>query len=328
MKLYSGNFMIIIAFVFVLSSCAVPPTIQPTTIAPTATIKPTPTQLKYQVSLSVLDDANTPIPAAKIFWGEQIYNSDNNGNWKTSTLNPEFKIKIWAQGYSLQEYTTTLQPGNNSLQIIMTQDTNGLQLKDLNHDGYKLVFVEDFQDNFLDCAKTGNGDIVADETTPGNMLLLVDLSSLDTIFSCAFGPVNIQDAIIEVDFRYPEIRYDDFDASKQIYNWQGFSISFRDYFTVEGYPIHVPWGSQIQVRDFSTDDWKYPIVVNRNFDENRWYTFTTKYNANKVDVSLDQKLLFTYLDPPSIMNSSPANIGAFGKAIIQFDNIKMWVPTE
>ena len=162
---------------------------------------------------------------------------------------------------------------------------------------------------------------------PENYLLLVDLRNLDEGFTCSFGPTNIENAIIEVDFRYVDIRYDDF-TEVEYYNWQGYSIQFRDGFKVEGYPLKWKWGPKLQILDFTEDDWKFPLSVDKSIQEARWYQLNTKYEGNKVEVRMDGSMQFTYLNPPSNINSDPAQIGAFSQAHIQFDNIKMWIPSE
>lgn len=326
--------LVVFITLFFIAGCTIKSkdqeTIEPT-LEPTQEViitqEPTPTIPSYDVSLTILDEFNVPIPGARVTSGNQIDNIDDTGIWKATTQNSDYAVTVWAQGFLPQVLRTNLLPGNNNLNIILKADPFGLKPSEMVLKGYKLVFVEDFQDNVVDCIKDGNGNIIDDETNPGNKVLLVDLRNVDTVFTCSFGPVGIQDAIIEYDFRYPEIRYDDFVVNES-YNWQGFGLTFRDKFSVEGYPLHVPWGSQIQIRDFSTDDWSFPIAVNRNILENQWYKITTIYNKNSVEVKIDNKSLFDYLNPPTMINSAPANFGAYGKALIQFDNVKMWVPSE
>jgi len=279
------------------------------------------------VEINVVDEEGNSIPEAKIIQSETIEFSDDQGVWGKSFQSPEFSINVWAQGYLLQEYSTVLSPGDHEITIQLLNDPFGLQMADLTIDGYELVFVEDFQDNISDCIIHGNGAVVMDDSNPGNHLLLVDLRNLDEGFYCSFGPTNIENAIIEVDFRYVDIRYNDFEKD-EYYNWQGYAIGFRDGFDVQGYPLQWEWGPKLQIRDFTEDEWKFPLVVDKSIREARWYTLSTKYDGNKVEVRMDGSLQFNYLNPPTMINTEPALIGAFVKAHIQFDNIKMWIPSE
>ena len=175
-------------------------------------------------------------------------------------------------------YKTILHPCNrveNNIQIQLSEDPFGLEMSNLALDGYELVFVEDFQDNIANCVIEGNGNVVVDDTNPENYLLLVDLRNIDEGFICSFGPTDIENAILEVDFRYPEIRFTD--AEK----WQGYTIGFRDGFVVKGFPIQVPYEPTLQIRDFSGDSWKFPVHIKQGIQENRWYTLSTNMMVQK-----------------------------------------------
>jgi len=327
------------ALLTISSSCAVvstpiPPTLTPipptlSPIPPTLTPEPTATAppIVYNVAIDVVDENGNPIPEAKIVQGETVEFADNQGVWHKSIQSSELSISVWAQGYLLQKHSSNLQPGDNKIHLQLSADPLGLQTADLTRDGYKLVFVEDFQDNISDCVIDGNGNIALDDTNPENYLLHVDLRNLESGFSCSFGPTNIQDAIIEIDFRYVDIRYTDF-KENDYYNWQGYYIQFRDSFDVEGYPLQVPWGATLQIRDFTENEWKYPITQKKSIQENRWYQLSTKYDGTKVEVQMDGSLRFTFLKPPTMRNTNPSSFGAFSQANIQFDNIKMWIPND
>ena len=304
-----------------------PSTITPSPIPPTLTPEPIATPIVYNVEINVVDEEGNSIPEAKIIQDEIVEFTDDQGVWRKSFQNPEFSINVWAQGYLLQEYSSVLNPGDHEILTQLLNDPFGIQDPDLTLDGYELVFVEDFQDNISDCIIDGNGAVVMDDSNQENQLLLVDLRNLDEGFTCSFGPTNIENAIIEVDFRYVDIRYNDFEDG-EYFNWQGYGIGFRDGFSVEGYPLQVEWGPQLQINDFTEDEWKFPLVVDRSIREARWYKLSTKYDENKVEVRMDGSLQFNYLNPPTMINTEPAHITAFSQAHIQFDNIKMWIPSE
>lgn len=314
----------------VLSSCAgaSTPVAPVSTATPPPTATATATPIIYNVTAHVIDENGAPLSKAKIIQGEIVEFTDTQGIWQKSGQSSDLSIKIWAQGYLPQEHSSTMQAGNNKIQIQLLPDPAGLKAADLEKEGYELAFVEDFQDGISDCMIEGNGNVANDETNSGNQLMQVDLRNMDDSFICSFGPVNVQDALLEVDFRYPEIRYNDF-KENEYYNWQGYNMQFRDSFDVEGYPLQVPWGQTLQIRDFTNNDqWEFPITMKQNIQEKRWYQLSTRYEGTKVEVRLDGSLRFNYLNPPTMSNTAPSSISAFGQAYIQFDNIKMWIPKE
>jgi hypothetical protein len=333
MKKVSLSICTLVLLAVLIAGCApaptpVPPT--PSPIPPTNTPEPTATPIVYGVEIMVTDEEGNPISDAKIIQDEMVEAANDQGVWSGSTQASELSVSVWAQGYLLQEYSSTLQSGENKLDVKLAVDPFGLLTDELARDGYELVFVEDFQDNISDCVIDGNANIATDETDAGNSLLLVDLRNLNDGFTCSFGPTNLENAMLEVDFRYPEIRYTDFnnDKDSEYYNWQGYAIQFRDGFNVGGYPIQVPWGPTLQIVDFTEDEWKFPMSMEQGIQENRWYALRTTYDGKSVEVRLDGALRFNFLNPPTMNNTEPSNIGAFGQAYIQFDNIKMWVPIE
>lgn len=321
---------------FSLSSCgqsssnvsALPPTVTTVSLPTlTSTTIPVPTQtpVVYNASVSIVDENGLPISNAKIIQGETIDFSDNQGIWHVVSQTPNLSIAVWAQGFKFQEYQSNLEAGNNNIQIQLSPDPLGLNRSSLEEDGYELVFIEDFQDKIVDCELDGNGNLFMDESNSENYLLLVDLRNMDEFFECAFGPENIEDGIIEIEFRYPEIRYNDFKDGE--YNhWQGYFVYFRDNFDVEGYPLQSEWGPTLQIRDFSNEDeWKFPITVTKYMAEERWYRLNVKFEGSKIEVRMDDTLIFNYLNPPSLINTTQPSFGAFARAYITFDNIKLWI---
>ena len=299
------------------------------TPVPTNTSEPTATStpIPYNVAIEVIDESGNPLPDAKVIQEKMVEFTDNQGLWRKTSQISELSISVWAQGYLLQNYSSSLQSGENSIQIQLSIDPFGLGEADLALDGYELVFVEDFQDNIANCVIEGNGNVAVDDTNPENNLLLADLRNLDENFSCSFGPINLENAILEVDFRYVDIRFNDFEDD-EYHNWQGYFMEFRDGFSVAGYPLHVPWGATLQITDYTEEEWKFPITIRQGIQENRWYTLRTKYQGEKVEVRMDGSLKFNFLNPPTMINSEPSSIGAFNESHIQFDNIKMWIPVE
>ena len=292
----------------------------------TPTPEPTATPIIYELKIEVKDEEGNPIPNAKIIT-DDVSVTDEGGIWESSTTETDFTASVWGQGYSLQEISAALNPGSNSLQIELAADPNGLQIADLEKEGYELIFVEDFQDGIIDCGLSGNAGLSSDEAVEGNKLLLVDLRNLEDGFHCDFGPTGIKNAFIEVDFRYPDILFSDYETDNY-YHWQGYVIYFRDGFDVEGYPLRVPWGPTLQIRDYREDAWQYPITVRQTIENNRWYNFSTNWEDDRVDVWINGSRRFSYLSAPETTNSDPAGIAAFSQAYVEFDNIKMWIPVE
>lgn len=315
-------------------SCAVVstpvPTSTPIPLTSTATPLPTATAtpIVYNVSVNIVDENGKPMPNAKIIQDETVELTDDKGIWQKSSQSPDLSIKVWAQGYLLQEHPLTLQVGDNKIQIQLSPDAFGLKTTDLEKEGYELAFVEDFQDGISDCTINGNGNVASDDVDSGNQILLADLRNIDEHFECSFDPINIEDGIIEIEFRYPEIRYREF-KENDYYHWQGYFVYFRDNFTVEGYPLQVPWGATLQIRDFTDkNEWKYPVTLKQNIQEKRWYQLNVKFDGTRVEVRMDGSLRFTFLKPPSLINSDTSSFGAFSQAYIQFDNIKLWIPKK
>jgi len=308
------------------TSTSIPPTLTPVpstfTPVPTATATP----IIYNAIVNVVDENGNSLSNAKIIQDKTVELTDNQGTWRKSGQSSELSISVWAQGYLLQEHSSSMQAGDNEIQIQLLPDQFGLKTTDLEKEGYELVFVEDFQDGIVDCTIRGNGNIDMDDTDSANQLLLIDLRNLDDDFSCFFGPTNIQDAIIEVEFRYPEIRYKEIKDNVQ---WQGYYIEFRDDFNVVGTTLQVSWGHpSLEVMDFSTGERKVALEVRQDIQEKRWYKLSTKYDGTKVEVRMDDSLRFTFLNPPTMINSDQSHFGAFSQAYIQFDNIKMWTPKK
>lgn len=332
-KSIQSAFLAFVVLMVLLSGCApastpVPPTETP--IPPTSTPLPTATAMPivYNAVIHVVDEDGKPIANAKIIQGETVELTDNQGVWQKSGQSPDLSIKAWAQGYLLQEHSSTMQAGDNKIQIQLAPDPLGLKPADLEKEGYELVFVEDFQDGISDCAIDGNGNVTSDDANTGNQLLLADLRNIDEGFECSFAPKNVENGIIEIEFRYPEIRYSDF-KENDYYHWQGYFVYFRDKFDVEGYPLQPSWGQTLQIRDFTdNNEWKFPVTIKQNIQEKRWYQLNVKFDGARIEVRMDGSLKFNYLKPPSLVNSDTSSFGAFSQAYIQFDNIKLWIPKK
>lgn len=313
-----------------VSSCTVlatpvPPTLTPIppTFTPVPTFTPAPTATAtpviYNATVKVVGDNGDALSNAKIILGNTVELTDNQGLWGKSGLSPELSFSVWAQGYLLQEYSSNMEAGDNDIQVQLLPDPRGLSAADLEKEGYELVFVEDFQDGIADCTIQGNGNVTTDDTNSANQLLLVDLRNLEDGFSCFFGPINLQDAIIEVDFRYPEILYNDKKGE------QGYYVEFRDNFNIVGSTSKNP---SLMAIDFTYGERKPSLSVQQVIQAGRWYQLNTKYDGIKVEVRMDGFLRFTFLNPPSMINSDQAHFGAYSQAYIQFDNIKMWTPIK
>lgn len=303
---------------------------EPTPKPPTSVPEPTATPIVYSITLSVLDQLGEPLPGARIIRGDAAAYADERGIWTGETQETGFSAYVWDQGYLLSEVIAELVPGENRMEVTLEPDAFGLQPADLELEGYELAFVEDFQDNYIDCTVAGNGNVLPDEDEPGNYLLLADLRNLNESFSCTnIGPVDVQDGILEVSFKYPEIRYDDFkEGDGGYFNWQGFFTELRNGFSVSGYAIEPSWGATLQITDYREAEWDFPITMQQSFQEKRWYVLYSKYEGPKLEVRLNGELKFTYLNMPLSGNDEGAAFGAYNQADIQFDNIKLWVPVE
>lgn len=293
---------------------------------PTVAVKPTATPIVYNVTVDVLNEVGEPITDAKITHDGSVDTTDANGRWQYVSASGELTISVWGQGYTLSNQVLELQPGENAIQVQLSIDPFGLQITDLEREGYELVFVEDFQDGVVDCAIEGNGNLALDDSDAGNLLLYSYLNTLEDGFGCRFGPSGISDAVIEFDFRYPDIRYSEFSGDE--YSWQGYQVEFRDGFGVSGYPLLVSWGPTLQIYDYTDAEngLKFPVTVGQGIEENIWYTLGVAFEGNQVEVRMNDSLRFRYLNPPTMLSSNGATIGSFSGAEIEFDNIRMWIP--
>ncbi|NWG33810.1 MAG: hypothetical protein HXY42_05170, partial [Chloroflexi bacterium] len=96
----------------VSTSTPIPPTSTATPL-PTATATP----IVYNAAINVVDENGKSIANAKIIQGETVELTDNQGVWQKSSQSPDLSIKVWAQGYLLQEHSSTMQAGDNKVQI-------------------------------------------------------------------------------------------------------------------------------------------------------------------------------------------------------------------
>ena len=115
---------VILAFVFpivLLGGC-----LPVSTPAPTADAAP----ILYHAAVDVVDGDGKPIARARIMQGETVEFTDDQGLWQSSSQSPELSIKVWALGYLLQEKASTLQAGENKIQIQLSADPFVLRVSD------------------------------------------------------------------------------------------------------------------------------------------------------------------------------------------------------
>lgn len=131
-----------------MTAAAWTPTPLPT---PTPTPSPTPTPIPIDLTVSIVDEAGTPISGAYIEFPESgddtPVQSDELGqvSW-TNLAGESATFKIWAQGYFPVEQSAALQRGSNEVQETLQRDPFGLLPAEACAAGETLLYAEDFQD--------------------------------------------------------------------------------------------------------------------------------------------------------------------------------------
>ena len=335
------RFSVLILTLLLLSGCGasepVPEAAPATaTTAPTATLTPTPEPTStllptYNLSLQVTIPSETegetlPFANSDVKINNDLMHTDENGMIIFEALTENsLELTIWSQGYLAANSSISMQPGANESGVALEIDPYALQPEIF--EGYTIAYIEDFQDSSSDFIESkGNFGVFEDENDPGNYLLEVDLRDMDESFNGSFGETGINDFIVQVRFRYPEIDYYDF--SNDYHNWQGYGFDFRGAFSVQGYPLQVPWGPTFQFMDASEDNWQFPVTVPQSINEGRWYTLKVVATGSVVEGYINGVRRFRYLQAPEAQQEDNIQIIAFTKAWLQYDDIVLWVPAK
>jgi len=148
---------------------------------PTPPPTPTPTPIPYGLSVNLADADGNPINFAKISvaeLGEDLFEVDNSGSVSFQNLpGDSVSLSVSASGYLPQDISETIERGENTIDVILEVDPNGLLPKDACAEGETLIMVEDMQDqkmqgwsnlsNRLESGAPGV-EIVEDDQQPGN----------------------------------------------------------------------------------------------------------------------------------------------------------------
>ena len=129
-----SSIVLISAIVLLLAACA------------QATPEPTPTPILYDLDISVVDEDGAPVQATVDYEDESTTTAED-GTLSLSGLETSSPtLDVSAPGYFTNSVSQSLNPGANSLEVVMELDPNGLLLQNACAPGETLVYVDDFQD--------------------------------------------------------------------------------------------------------------------------------------------------------------------------------------
>jgi hypothetical protein len=98
----------------------------------------TATSIIYNVEIIVVDENGKPIHQAEIIQGNSVEFTDAQGVWKNSSQSPKLSIDVWTLRYLSQKYSTTLQSGDNKVQIQLLINPYVLRVADSTQNKYKM----------------------------------------------------------------------------------------------------------------------------------------------------------------------------------------------
>jgi hypothetical protein len=301
-------------------SCAVVSTFvpTPTPIPPTSTATPLPTPtatpIIYNAAVNVVDENGKPVSNAKISQDETIELTDNQGVWQKSSQSPNLSFNVWAQGYLSQEHSSTMQAGANNIQIQLSPDPFGLKPADLEKEGYKLVFVEDFQDGKEGFSELqGDWKVVDDIDNAGNKVIQVDQREISDMAEAIYKPDNnLESFSVQYKFRWLELT--PFTGSE----WQSMGFSFWNRYAIDMYAVNNGW---LQILDFSTDPWQFPVQSKNYFKVGTWYTIGIVVDGEEISLYVNERLLKKYKELQKGDTTSGFSLYALQHALGQFDDI-------
>ena len=140
-------------FTLILATCGPSATPgSPTTVGSAATPAPVePTAAPYELSVKVTNQDGDPITwATGIFQdlrNEVPMTTDSTGQMVWDNLsNSSGPLKVSAQGYIPTQQSLSLEPGSNTLSIVLEKDPNQLDPGKVCLPDQKILYVEDFED--------------------------------------------------------------------------------------------------------------------------------------------------------------------------------------
>ena len=145
---------------------------------------PTPTPLPYDLTVKVMDENSEPISLAHVQVveaGDEKKAVDESGEVKFMDVGGEsITLDIASPGYFLSESMHTIQRGENTIEVTLELDPNGLLPENACAAGETLIMVEDMQDQGVEgwsdlSARLESGapgvEIIDDGNNTGNWVL-------------------------------------------------------------------------------------------------------------------------------------------------------------
>jgi len=179
---------------------------------PTPPPTPTATPIPYDLGVSIVDEAGSPVPGASIVFPEsgntEAVVVDESGRYNWMNLpGPAVTLNVAAQGYLPSGQTATLERGKSEITVTLARDPYGLLPGTACAAGETLLFMEDFQDGQTSLVSHGMpvpplGPAPDEE---GNTVLIHDFTNPLEDFSTyvgmtAEGPVEFGDAVWRMRF--------------------------------------------------------------------------------------------------------------------------------
>jgi len=171
-----------------ISSCGPSPeaiaTMTASACTPTPLPTPTPTPVPYGLTINVKDEEGNPVSIANVVLSEvddDTHAVDEQGMATFQNLPGEVvTISIQAPGYLPYQSSETIERGENSFDLVLKVDPQGLLPVDACAAGETLIMVEDIQDQVMEGwsnlnARLESGapgvEIIEDIEQPGNYVL-------------------------------------------------------------------------------------------------------------------------------------------------------------
>lgn len=188
MRIKKSFFVLIIFSMIIFASCGPSPEAVATMTAsawtPTPLPTATPTPVPYGLTVNVKDESGTPIVLADVVLAEideNLHPVDDQGVVAFQNLPGEtVSLYVSAPGYLPTETSETIQRGENTIEVMIAVDPNGLLPANACAAGETLLMVEDIQDQLMQgwgdlTGRLESGvpgfEIVEDANQPGNWVL-------------------------------------------------------------------------------------------------------------------------------------------------------------
>jgi len=181
---------------------------------PTPLPTQTPTPIPYGLMVNVKDGGGNPISLANVVLaevGEDVHPVDDQGSVAFQNLSGEnVSLSVQSPGYLPVESSKTIERGENTIEIALEVDPNGLLPVNACVAGEKLIMVEDMQDQLMQgwgdlTARLESGapgvDIIEDNNQAGNWILKAYNTTEPGHIQIGRYDENLEDAVVRFSTR-------------------------------------------------------------------------------------------------------------------------------